>query len=51
MWRIWLFIIALIIGYYWTQAEFNAVKKYYPDLTMWEYFILNDKLRITPSGD
>jgi len=51
MWRLWVFGILLVIGYFWTMAEYEAVKKYYPNLTMWEYFILNDKLRITPNGE
>jgi len=33
------------------NAQYQAVKKYYPSLTIWEYLILQDKLRITPERD
>ena len=44
-------LLALVFGYLYTQAEYEAVKKFYPDLTFWDYIILGDKLRITPNGE
>jgi len=29
--------------------EYTCVKKYYPNMTITEYFILSDKIRITPN--
>jgi predicted membrane protein len=46
-----LLFLALVLGYLYTQAEYEAVKKFYPDLTFWDYVILGDKLRITPNGE
>jgi predicted membrane protein len=46
-----LLFLALVFGYLYTQAEYEAVKKFYPDLTFWDYVILGDKLRITPKLD
>ena len=37
-------IILMAIAY---NLEFKAAQKYYPDLTLWEYSLLQDKLRIT----
>ena len=33
------------------KAEYEVVKKYYPDMTMLEYVLINEKLRITPKGE
>lgn len=43
-------IIALLIVLWWFtfNAEYEAVRRYYPGLTKWEYFFLGDKIRITP---
>lgn len=43
--------LLLVFGYLCTQAEYQAVKKFYPDLTFFEYFLLGDKIRITPNGE
>jgi hypothetical protein len=29
--------------------EYQQLKKYFPGLTIWEYMILKDKLRIVPT--
>lgn len=42
-------IVALIIGASYEYHKFQAIKKYYPDLTYTEYLWLEDKLRITPN--
>jgi hypothetical protein len=45
----WIFLIgALIIALWWFNAEYEAVRRYYPGLTKWEYFILQNKIRIVP---
>ncbi len=46
-----LLCVFIYIGYWFAQEEYKAIKKYYPELTFWEYFILHDKLRITPDGE
>jgi len=51
MWRLWIWVIFIIIAVYACTAEYKAIKKYYPDLSFSEYLILNDKLRITPYGE
>jgi len=45
---LWIFILVCIMGFYAAKAEYEAVKNYYPDLTFWEYFLISDKIRITP---
>ncbi len=46
----YLVLILLCVAFcvIWFNVEYNAVKKYYPDITPWEYFVLQQKLRITP---
>lgn len=51
MWRLWVGIIFLILAAASCNVEYNALRKFYPDLTFSEYLILQDKLRITPNGD
>ena len=43
-----LVIVVIMIGYILLQAEYQVVKKYYPDMTLLEYVLINEKLRITP---
>ena len=50
MWRLWLFIIFVILAITACNIEYQALRKFYPDLTFKDYLILHDKLRITP-GD
>lgn len=47
---LWVFILICIMGYFGALAEYQAVKHYHPDLTMVEYFLLIDKIFITPPG-
>jgi hypothetical protein len=50
---LWVFlgvgIVALPLAIF--TAKYEAVKKYYPNLTVWEYVLLEDRLRITPEGN
>ena len=46
-----LLIILILLGYLLFQAEYQVAKKYYPDMTMLEYVLINEKLRITPKGE
>lgn len=41
-------VILMIIAI--ASAQYNALKEYYPDLTIYEYVLLSNKMRITP-GD
>jgi len=41
--------IIILIGYLISMAEYEAVKKHYPNMTFYEYIILGNKIRITPS--
>jgi len=48
--RLW---IAIAIGVVvWctvsVELQYQAVKPYYPNMSRWEYFLLSEKLRITP---
>lgn len=43
-------MVFILIGYLFFIAEYEAIKKYYPDMTFMEYILINDKLRITPNG-
>ena len=38
-------------AYLYLRLEYEATKKFYPDLTYIEFLILEDKLRITPNGE
>ncbi len=31
-------------------VQFSAIKKYYPDMTLFEYMIIGSKIRITPGN-
>ena len=50
MWRLYCIIIFILIGVWFCHFQYQAVKRFYPDLTFIEYLILEDKLRITPGG-
>lgn len=43
-------VITISVGGIYFYTEYQAVKKYYPKITLMEYLILSDKLRITPDG-
>jgi hypothetical protein len=47
LWVIGAILIAVLI-YLTTCAEFEAIKKHYPDMTFIEYILIGDKIRITP---
>jgi hypothetical protein len=42
------FFFLLIIIAVFSYWEYQAVKSYFPNMTLFEYFILGDKIRITP---
>jgi len=42
-------LLLFVFGYLCAQAEYEAIKKFYPNLTFWEYVLLHNKLRITPN--
>ena len=45
----WIFLfIALFIALCWFESQYAAIRKYYPGMSRWEYFMLQDKIRITP---
>lgn len=46
-----LIFLAICCGYLYTRAEYEATKKFYPNLTFYEYIMLGDKLRINPDGE
>ena len=48
MFKMILLMIGLVIALWWFNAEYEAVSRYYPSLTKWEYFILQNKIRIIP---
>lgn len=51
MWRLYVIAFGLVFAYWWINIQYQAVKKYYPNMTFMEYLILEDKIRITPDGD
>lgn len=46
--KVFIAFFLAITAYLACNVEYQAIKKYYPSLTLWEYFFLKDKLRITP---
>ena len=44
-------VFTMLFGYLYIQIQYEAVKKFYPNLTFWECAILGSKLRITPNGE
>ncbi len=44
-------LVMLVFGYLYAQAEYEALKKFYPELTFWEYMVLDRRIRITPDGE
>jgi len=40
--------VVIAIGMIACTVEYQALRKYYPNLTFKDYLILHDKLRITP---
>jgi hypothetical protein len=45
----WLFVIIVIgavVAY--QYYEYTLVLKYFPNMSFWDYFFLQDKIRITP---
>lgn len=48
-WLKFFLVMMCCVGAFWLFNEnYQAVRKYYPEMSMWDYFILSDKLRITP---
>ena len=41
-------MLALVFAVWFFETQYQAVRKYYPGMSRWDYFILQDKLRITP---
>lgn len=45
----WIFLmLALVIYLWWFDVQYKAILKYYPGMSRWEYFMLQDKIRVTP---
>lgn len=42
-----IFLILLVVLY--ACAEYQSLKKFYPDLTFSEYIILHDRLKVIPT--
>lgn len=49
--KFWLFVVLCICGFWWFNENYQATRKYYPEMSMWDYMLLSDKLRITPQQD
>ncbi len=49
--KLWFYCAALFIAACVFECQYQAVLKYYPRLTRWEFVILMDKIRITPDAD
>lgn len=45
---VFLVIVGFLLCYLSMCVKYEAIKPYYPGLTLWDYIILKDALRITP---
>ena len=48
MMKITLIVIGITIAIWWQYTQYQTIKKYYPELSYWEYIILHDKIRVIP---
>ena len=41
-------VIIILIGYLISMAEYEAVKKHFPEMSFYEYVLTSKKIRIVP---